>query len=38
MNASPEKRLFHKPDAQAFAVLREHVWQAIGSNSAIKTL
>ena len=32
------KRLFHKPDTQAFAVLRERVWQAIGSNSAIKTL
>jgi hypothetical protein len=29
------KRLFHKPDSQAFALLRNRVWQSLRSNSAI---
>lgn len=32
---NPVKRLFHKPDQQAFDKLREEVWHAIASNAAI---
>jgi hypothetical protein len=32
------KRLFHKPDSQAFAQLRDRVWQSLRSNSAIKLI
>jgi hypothetical protein len=32
------KRLFHKPNREAFAVLRERIWQAIRSNPAIRTI
>jgi hypothetical protein len=32
------KRIFHKPDRQAFAQLREQIWHAIQSNSAFRTL
>ncbi len=30
------KRLFHKPDSQAFAQLRDRVWQTLTSNNAIR--
>jgi len=30
------KRLFHKPDMQAFSRLRDQVWQAIRSNPRMK--
>ena len=30
------KRLFHKPDQQAFVVLRDRLWHALKSNPAIK--
>ncbi len=29
------KRLFHRPDAQAFGALRDRIWQSLGSNPAI---
>ena len=32
------KRLFHKPNRQAFALLRERIWQAIKSNSAMRII
>jgi len=32
------KRLFHKPNRQAFSVLREHIWRAIRSNDAIRQI
>jgi hypothetical protein len=32
------KRLFHKPDARVFAQLRDKVWNALKSNSAIKVI
>lgn len=32
------KRLFHKPNGQVFALLREKVWQAITSNPEIRTI
>jgi hypothetical protein len=32
------KRLLHKPNLQAFTVLRDCVWQLIRSNPAIKTI
>jgi len=31
------KRLFHRPDAQAFARLRDQIWQILKSNHGIKT-
>jgi hypothetical protein len=32
------RRLFHKPDRRTFELLRNRIWQAIASNSAIKIL
>jgi hypothetical protein len=32
------KRLFHKPDTQAFAQLRNRVWQSVNSNNAISLI
>jgi hypothetical protein len=32
------KRLFHKPDSQAFARLRDRVRHSLLSNSAIKSI
>ena len=32
------KRLFHKPDRQALEQLREQVWKAVTSNTAIRTV
>lgn len=32
------KRLFHKPSPQAFAQLRDRVWQSLRSKSAIKII
>lgn len=32
------KRIFHKPNRQAFAQLRDQVWQAIHSNSSFRTI
>jgi hypothetical protein len=32
------KRLFHKPNLQAFAQLRDQVWQTLRSNSAIRVI
>ncbi len=32
------KRLFHKPDAQAFAKLRDQVWRTLRSNKAIQII
>jgi hypothetical protein len=32
------KRLFHKPNSQAFAQLRDRIWQTLKSNSAIRTI
>ena len=31
------KRLFHRPDAQAFARLRDQIWQILKSNHGINT-
>jgi hypothetical protein len=30
------KRLFHKPDSQVFALLRDRVWESLKSNSALR--
>jgi hypothetical protein len=35
---NPIKRLLHKPNRLAFALLRERIWQAIKSNPAIRTI
>ena len=32
------KRLFDKPDSQAFAQLRDRVWRSLGSNSEIRLI
>lgn len=32
------KRIFHRPDARAFAKLRDQIWQILESNSAITTI
>jgi len=32
------KRLFHKPDEQTLALLRDRIRQALSSNSGIKTI
>jgi hypothetical protein len=32
------KRIFHRPDAHAFAVLRDRVWQVIRTSSGITVL
>lgn len=32
------KRLFHKPDSRTFGQLRDHVWQSLKSNGAIKVI
>ena len=32
------KRLFHKPDAAALAVLREHIWQLLKSTPGIRVV
>jgi len=33
---NPVKRVFHKPDCEAFQQLRDRVWQAVTSNTSIK--
>jgi len=35
---NPIRRLLYKPNRRAFALLRERIWQAIKSNSAISTI
>jgi len=37
-SGGPIRRLFGRPDGQAFAALRDRIWQAIAANPAIKQI